>query len=449
MEILNRNRICRFVALLLALLMLCGCGEPTSQPTEASTQPPTAPSEPSDPTEPTQPSVPTEPTDPSDPTDPTDPIEPTDPTDPTDPIDPTDPTDPSDPTDPIPPDEPEMPPVTELECVEFDVPPEVLSLGNGLIVVSRNTYRSGQGRVNETQIIDIFNDSVVASALRTGSVELVPQRFADGFIVMGEPSTGKFLVFDQTLSEIASFATPNLDGFFSHDRSQYYYVQEGTLYGMNLSDESCLEISLDQPLRFQSLLGLHPSENRLVARVYLSNEGHAYGLAVLEIETGKVLLLRDDLTMAWLTGDRFYGLQMNPTQMGYDLYYGSLVEGIIQCIPRDQLYSSSVHYEVLPGCDYLVWWLKPDSGERETKVYDLANGGVAADLADYGFTTAACSPVYLSQEQLILGYYAVKSDSGKETFRLVIINPSALTYEEGVTPEEAPWQTRVDAFRVE
>ena len=281
-------------------------------------------------------------------------------------------------------------------------------------------------------------------------MELVTQKFADGAILLAEPDSGKFFVFDRNLTAKSSFSAPNLNGFFSYDRSSYYYLQDAQLYRMNVSDGKSAPAKLEQSLRFESLVDIHPSKNVLVARVYLDDVTTDYGLAVVDVDTGKILLLRDDLTHAWLTEDRFSGVEMNPNNLSFDVYYGSLAGGDIQRIPTDQIYAGSVSYQVLPGSDYLLWRLNPDNGDKATKIYDLANGAVVADLTEYEFATALFSPVYLPQEQAILGYYSVKEEKTeenpypKESFFFVVINPQKLTYTEGATPETGAWQNPVD-----
>lgn len=413
----------RLTAVLLATLLLCGCVAQPSVPIESTANLQT---EPGSPTEPSQP---------------------------------TEPTDPEKPVEPDKPDEPvilpELEAVTYLSCVEFDVFPELLSLGNGLVVACRNTYNALQGRINETQIIDIYNDQVVAKSVRAHSMELVSQKFSDGAILMAEPDSGKFFVFDQTLAVKSSFSAPDLDGFFSYDRSFYYFVQDEILYRMDVTSGNVSKVTLERELRFQSLVGIHPNQNRLVARVYLASHGTDYGVAVFDVQSGKLLLLRDDLTHVWLTEDRFYGVEMNSFNLSFDVYYGSLDEGTVQRIPTDQLYAGSVSYGVLPGSDYLLWRLSPDEGDRATVVYDLGNGAVKASLTDCGFANAAYSAIYLQQEQLIVGYYSIKEEKTednpypKETFHMVVINPLKLTYGEGAVPEESPWQTCVDTSVVE
>lgn len=410
----NNDKIYRLAALLLAVLMLCGCGAPASDPTDTTANT-TVPSVPSDPTQPLDPTVPSEPEVP----------------------------------EPL----PELDAVTYLSCVELDVFPKLLSLGNGLVVASRNTYNDLQGRINETLIIDIFADEVVAKSVRAHSMELVMQKFADGAIVMAEPDSGKFFVFDRNLSVKSTFSAPNLDGYFSTDRSSYYYVQEAVLYRMDIATGK--SAAVDCGLRFRSLVGIHPVKDILVARINLAEQGSDFGVAVIDAKTGEILLLRNDLTHVWLTEDRFTGVAMNGQYLSYDVYYGSLAGGDVRRILTDQLYASSVGYGMLHGTDYLLWRLNPDEGDKATKIYDLANGGAVAELTGYEFAKALLDPVYLPQEQAILGIYSIKEEKTeenpypKESFFFAVINPLKLEFAESEIFEICPWQDTVDKNAVD
>lgn len=417
------TRKLRILAAVLALMILAGCGHPDgeSAATNTPTQTPT-----SAPTAPTAPTTPTVPTDPQQP-------------------------DPPEPSAPL----PELESLTILTCVEFDSFPEMLSLGDGLVVASRNTYSELQGRINETLIIDILNDEVIASSVRAHSMELVAQKFQDGAILQGEPDTGKFYVFDENLNFKSAFAAPNLDGYFAYDRSAYYYLQENVLYSMNLSTLQSAPVQLQQTLRFESLVGIHPQEDWLVARVYLDSDSTDYGVAVVDAKSGQLLLLRSDLTHVWLTEDRFVAVEMSTTCMGFDVYYGSMEGGDILRIDALQLYSSSVSYSALPSADYLFWRYDPDEGEKATKIYDLTQGAVVAELSQLEFSAAVFNPIYLAHEKGILGYYSIKEPKTpenpypKEKLQLALINPDKLTYTQGPVPEAASWQTWVDPEAVQ
>lgn len=413
------KRYVRILAALLAVLILAGCGEPEPQETTSPDQ--------TNPTVSTQPTVPTNPTNPTVPTDPEIPDPPDDP-------------------EPL----PELDALTILTCVEFDAFPKLLSLGNGLVVASRNTYSELQGRMNETLIIDIFKDEVVASSVRAHSMELVMRRFADGAIVLAETDSGKFFVFDENLTMRSYFNAPNLDGFFSLDRKNYYYLEGDSLYCMDVQSGSKSPAALSQTLRFESLVDIHPDKDVLVARVYLDSHTTDYGVAVVDAKTGDVLLLRDDLTHVWLTEDHFVAVEMSVKNMGFDVYFGSLAGGDIQRIPSDQLYSSSVGYSALPGSDYLLWRYDPDDGVKATKIYDLANGAAVSELSSLEFDAALFSPIYLPHEQAILGYYSIKEPKTpenpypKEKLQLALINPQKLTYTDGPFAEACPWQDCID-----
>lgn len=415
------TRKIRFLVLALAFLMLAGCGQPEAQPspTAAPTQAPTA--------APTEPSTPTDPTGPSEPEDPQPPVDP----------------------EPL----PELDALKILTCVEFDAFPELLSLGNGLVVASRNTYSELQGRINETLIIDLFQDEVMASSVRAHSMELVCQKFKDGNIVLSEPDSGKFFVFDRDLTVVSSFSAPDLDGYFSYDRGSYYYIQDDQLYCMTVSTGKSAPLTLERQLRLESLVGIHPDRSVLVARAYLDSHSTDYGVAVINADTGKILLLRADLTHVWLNGDGFIAVEMGTAGMGFDVYYGDFLGGEISRITSDKLHSGSVSYGGLSGCDYLLWRYDPDEGDKATKVYDLAAGTVA-ELAELEFQAALFSPIYLSHEEGILGYYSIKEPKTpenpypKEKLQLALVNPQKLTYAEGPAAEAAPWQDCVDTDAV-
>ena len=192
MGMMKNKKFLQLSTAALALILLCGCAPAGSSSTES-----TKPTR----TEPTQQTQPTQPSEPSQPTLPDEPAV-----------------------------RPELEAVTYLTCTQFDVFPRLLSLGNGLVVASRNTYNPVQGLINELQILDVYGDKVVAKAVRAHAMELVPQIFSGGQILLAEADSGKFYIYDRTLTVKGSFAAPELDGYFDPELKSYYYVQDETLY---------------------------------------------------------------------------------------------------------------------------------------------------------------------------------------------------------------------------
>lgn len=347
------------------------------------------------------------------------------------------PTDPE-PTKPVEP-PPSIDPVTELKCINWKTYPEFLSLGDGLVLASRNYYSAGQGIVNSMEIINVYDDKVVAQTANPHTMEPVLQQFEDDMILMAEPVSGKFHIYDRNLKRIKSFSAPQLDGFFSYDRKNYYYVENDVLYRMDVASGNTGRMALEKDLRLDSLLDIHHERELLVARVFLSNHSTDCGIVVIDASTGKLRLLSERLSHVWLSDNMFYGVEMNSDIYGYDVYYGKLSDGQVQRITTDQLGGDKVGYSVLPGSHYMVRRLAPDEGERNTTIFDLSNGAVSVSLTDYDFADATFAAVYLRQEQLILGLHA-----NGYYFDMVLIDPKVLDFAEEVTPETVQWQDRVD-----
>lgn len=404
---LYMRRFRKLSAALLAVLMLCGCVQeppaPSTNPTSPSgtTAPPTRPTQPEDTQPTTEPPI-TEP--------------------------------------PVITPPPTLKPVTHLKCTTWKTYPDLLSLGGGIVLASRNYYSDEKNRiVNTLELIDVYNDKLLATVNNDSSREAVMQSFPDGFVVIADTRTSTMFVYDNALALSTSFQVPNTNGFFSYDRCNYYFVENETLYRMDVATGNRGRMALQTELHLESLLGIHPTEDLLVARVHLSPYTTDYALALINVKNGKLRMLTDDLTHMWFTGDHFYGVEMNDNVYGYDVYWGRLSGGDVQRITTDKLGGDTVGYNLLPGSHLLLRRKAPEEGQWNTTIFDLANGGVAADMDAYDFIDALFFPTYLSEEQLILGL----SKDGY-FYDPVIIDPKALTFGDGVEPEVVPWDPVVD-----
>lgn len=406
-EFHKMRQLQKLAAASLAALMLCGCvqQEPATSPTSPTTgtippttiTPPTAPSQPEQ-TEPpiTEPPVVTPP--------------------------------------------PTLKPVVKLQCTTWKTYPDLLSLGGGLVFASRNYYSAEHGGIiNSMELIDVYNDTVVATATCDSARELIDQRFPDGAVLTADPKTNTIHVYDGKLALKDSISVPNTDGFFSYDRSNYYFVESDVLYRMDVASGNKGRMALEKDLRLESLLGVHPTEDLLLARVHFSPYTTDYGLALISTKNGKLRMLTDDLTHVWFTGNTFYGVEMNDQTYGYDVYYGTLSGSDVKRITTDTLGGDTVGYNLLPGSHLLLRRKAPEVGEWNTTIFDLSAGGTAADMAKYDFIDALFRPVYLAQEQLILGL----SKDGY-FYDPVIIDPKALEYEQSLSPETVSWDPIVD-----
>lgn len=417
------KKIYRGICVGLALLLLWGCTPQQTDPNPSATDR-TAPSEL---TEPSATIRPTETTDPSM----TEPPETTDPSH-------TEPTVTEPPPITEPPltvEPPVLKPVTSIKSTKWKTFPDVLSVGGGILITSRNHFDPGSGRyMNTMERVNVYDDAVLKTLDSNTTRELVCQRFDDGSILSADPASRTFYIYDAELNLLSSFTAPNVDGCFSYDRQYYYYLTDGVLYRMDVATGNGGRMRLEHDLRFESIVGIHPTEDLAVMRVYLSEYTFNCGTAVVDLATGKIRLLSDRLAMVWLTGDWFYGVAMNDEVYGYDLYYGTLSAGQVKHVSADQLGGDVYGYSVLPGSHLLVRRKAPDVGQRNTTIFDMRTG-MMVDLDNYSYVDATFGAIFLYEEQLIFGFY----EDGA-WFKPILIDTRALTFEEGLTTEDVEWE---------
>ena len=399
----------RMAALLMSAILLCGCQktpptpttEPTTAPTTIQTQPTT---EPTTPTEPTEEIIP--------------------------PI-----------SEPPAPENPQtLAPVTKLTCTKWVTFPQLLSLGEGKVAASRNYYdKAKKDYVNSLQLLDIYSDKILAQVDTDTTLELIPQQFPDGSILTADPHAREIVVYDGTLAEQNRISVPNTDGFFSYDRSRYYYVDGSILCHMETATGKRGRLPLHQELRLERLVGIHPTADLLIARVYTDNYSDNCALAVIDAQRGHLRLLSGKLANVWLTGDTFYGVAMNDTAYGMDVYHGTFSGNSVQRITASKIGDDQMGWSVMPGSHLLVRRFAPDNDKpRNTCLLDLKQGTMV-NLDDYGYIDCTFGTVWLHDEQLIMGFYE-KGDY----FYPVLLDPKAMTFTPGATGEEIAWPGNVD-----
>lgn len=396
------KRTLRMVAVLLLLLLLAGCGKQADSPTV--------------------PIVPTTEGGPLIPT--TEPLYPT-----------TEPTQPTDATEPP----PELAPVTYLNSILWRTYPEFLSLGNGNLLACRNYFEPDTGIVNFLDIINVYEDRVVAQGRSETPRELVRQNFDDGCFVLADPAENRFYVYDQQLQIVETLTVPHTEGFFSHDRSTYYYLQDRVLYRMEMATGNYGRMGLQEDLRFERLVSIHPDQDIICARAYLSHYQEICGFAAIDCTTGALLVLRDDVEHLWFDDNKIYAARTSETVYGYDMLFGNADTGVLDCITTETFGSSDVAYSVLPGSGYMVLYTLDEEETPESTLYNLAGRGISCELKRYDYFNSLLNAVYLEQEQLIVGLYPVEYD-----FAPVVIDPKAMTFGMSTSIQTEQWGQSVD-----
>lgn len=349
-------------------------------------------------------------------------------------------TDPTAPTDPTvePPPPPSLEPVTLLSSIKWRTVPQLLSLGNGKVLACRNYYKEDNGFINLLDILNVYEDKVLVQTQIDGTRELVDQQFADGCFVLRNQKNNTFYVYDQNLQNTERFTAPNVDGWFSHDRLNYYFVDNSVLYRMDVHSGNYARMSLEYDLRLESLIGFHPDRDIVVARFYTSFYNENCGVCAIDCQTGKLVLLNSTVSHLWFDGNTFYAAVTNDQMYGSDICYGSLDGGMLQKASTSLLGSDTASYTMLPDSGILMH-RSVDENNPSTTVYDLSQGGISAPLIRHDYSASTMGCIYLQQEQLILGVYPDNYD-----FSPVLIDPKVLNYEKSLNIYKENWPALVD-----
>lgn len=343
-------------------------------------------------------------------------------------------------TEPPEPEEPplSLEPVTRLSATTWQTTPQLLSLGEGQVLACRNEYDEKKGIINYLEVLDVYEDTVPIQKQNNSPRELLDQQFQDGHFVLKDIEKNTLYIYDRSLNVTKKLSVPNVEGYFSPDRSNYYFVDNNVLYRMDVATGSFGRMTLEYDLRFESLTGVHPDWNIVAARFYRSFYDESYGICVINCNTGKLMLLNEDAYHLWFSGSTFYAAMTNEQVYGVDICYGSLFDNNLQKVTANALGSDSVSYTMLPGSGIMILRTTADDN-LTTTVYDLSQNGISSKLAQYDFSTSTLVPVYLRQEQLILGVYPQE-----DAFAPVVIDPKVLTYEKSLSVNKEVWPALVD-----
>lgn len=341
------------------------------------------------------------------------------------------------------PDEPEEPPVTldpvtTLSTVRWTALPRFQSLGEGRVLACRNDYIEGQGTVHFLEVLDVYNDAVLTKKQIDSPRELLEQYFLDGHFALRDPEDHSLYIYDGNLQLVQKVSTPNSYGFFSQDRTNYYFLQDEVLYKMNVESGNYEPMSLNYDLRLESLTGVHPYWDIVVARFYRSFYDESYGICAINCDTGELMILNEDADHLWFDGQTFYAATTNDYSYGVDIGFGNLFEGMSQKVSAPNLGGDTVSYTMLSGSGFLLHRSTLET-EPATTIYDLGATGISCKLAQYGYNKSTMGAVYLRQEQLIFGVYLEENE-----FTPVVIDPKALNYEKSLNLNKELWPALVD-----
>ena len=333
--------------------------------------------------------------------------------------------------------------VKKLTCTKWRTYPQLQDLGGGMLLATRNQYSTDHKQVVCTvEILDLLNDAVLADTILMHTAQPMGQRFDDGAVVLRVPSDGILQVYDSALQLKQTIESGNTEGYFSRDRKSYYYAENGMLWRMDTASGNSGAMALNQPLRVDRLMGVHPRQNLLVARVYLSCYGRACGIAVIDATTGTVKLLTDRLDALQLWDGGFCGMGYDEEIYGNDVHVGGFGQETVTLFDASELADYEVSCSLVASSPYLLRKCYTEGAEA-VWLYDLEAGAVIP-MDVYGVKTLAGGAVYLSGAQLIAGFYEDGLD-----FYPVVMDPKEMHFSPALTAQEGAWGALIDETIIE
>ena len=329
--------------------------------------------------------------------------------------------------------DPDRVPITPLESLSPASFPSFGALGADQVVACWGEYGDNpEDTSTRCAILDVEQDQVLRSNTLKGSLSLV-RTFSDGTALLFSYDREQFYLLDEAL-HAAPLPVPVPGGQFSHDHSRYYYAQDELLYQYDLETRRQTQVPLEEGIRINTITAIHPSLDYLLVWIYPSLYSMDTCSALLDCDTGSLLLLQEGLSSPSFYGQNFQGRFFDGTTGQNSLVWGTLTsDAPLHCVALDPLEDEFTYFQPLTDSGYALQIFDDSWGGQQedpqgpsTTLYRLEEEGLSrSPLADYGFEEALISALYLPEEDLILG--CTYQDAG---YQLHLIDPGALAFSE-------------------
>lgn len=303
-------------------------------------------------------------------------------------------------------------PIQQLTCFQAQVQPTIISAGNGCVLLCWMDEKSNTTCLN---LVDIAADKVKHSVELEGWWSPRDVRFSDGCFVLGDVNSNEFRFFNQNLEDAGSFTPENTFGIFSHDRSGYFFLRDRVLFRTDLASGETAKVEVPYNLRMMNISGIHPTKDQIGLSFHLSPYGGKCGTAILDLSTGKLLMLQEDQLQLSFREDSVCLMDFDEQEMAYSYTYGSPETGFYHA--AGSMFKSELGVTPIPGSEYLM------SNGDLASLYRLGDEITVCSLADQGITGSMSSMCYIPEEKAIIG-----SVYQNGTSQLYVLRPSALSF---------------------
>ena len=308
---------------------------------------------------------------------------------------------------------PEPEPVRKLTSINPDLLPTLHPFGQNCALVCQNDFENQKAHFT---VVDVISDVVVNSATVDKNWTLSDEIFADDSFVAANSDEGEIIIFNSDLSERKRLSVETVYGQFSHDLTKYYFLKDYVLCGMDVETGAIAPVEAAFGLRFNSLVEIHPTEDKLFLDVLLSPDTMLCGTALFDIEANTFSMISADSFLPHFTQDSdLYFFKYNADECGYDITYSSA--GSFMFADASLLPGGETELYPVPCSDYII-----DSNDSPV-LFRLGEKLERCDLTQYGIRHESLEHHYLPNVDGIVTVSYVEPE-----FEISFVVPSVLDY---------------------
>lgn len=212
-------------------------------------------------------------------------------------------------------------PVRKLTSFDTSLLPVLHPFGQSGALACQSDYES---KKTTFTTVDIVSDSVIKSVTIDGNWSVSDEIFPDDTFASFNADENEWILFDSDLNQKKRFDVETIYGQFSHDLTEYYFLKDSVLCSMNIETGKVSPVEAAFNLRFNSLVDIHPTENKLFLDAFLSPDTMLCGTALLDLGSNSFSMISSDSFIPHFTEDSdVYFFRYNTDAGGYDVTYSA------------------------------------------------------------------------------------------------------------------------------
>lgn len=313
------------------------------------------------------------------------------------------------------PEEKKREPVETLRSIHPSSINALYPVSGAQVVISWQDY----GNDSTTVILaDVNKDTVTCEITLEGVWDFKDQTFADGSFALCRRETNTWKFLSSSLEELGTWNVETVDGFFSYDRENYYYLRDRELYWQRVGSSENGKVELPFDLRLLELTAYDAQNGILVMQFFLSPFSSECGTAIYDMKTGEFTMLQKERYRIFFGTTGYNLLLFDNEKMGYSVTFQD--EGQFLFADAGIFTDTSGDLYAIGGSSYLMG-ITPG----HSTLYATDKQISTCPLSSFGIDGEMYSSCYLPDENVLVG--ATYQDGG---FRLYVIDLKQMPFTE-------------------